>query len=560
MKSQERSKMFQKFTKPNPNKFAVFTSLPSLKGSIFFFGRTGAGKSCAIMSLAQSYLDSGGHKVIEICGGERHEETFHALANRDFNYWKKFERKLKLDSPGPKEYNVHILYPCFMKTLPNQLPSHPPRVKSSLFTIPFHSLSIEDMQLILGGISETSTYNFRELLEKCKLTDNAAEILFKANLLIPETALIFKSAIKPLCENHFVMSANYSKNLDVLKEIRDKQTITVLCLDYVPKEFHLFVMGWVIRQINNLLDSGRQIGHVLGLMREASDFFRATEQSVLPDRMKMFRVQLSNFIKMGRRGFHLFLDSQSPHECSGLLDISADLVLLGRMQSQGDIEDATIVAYRANLIKAEHRNMIPSLKPGEMIFLESGKMAKKRYVMLPRTMYWKPGYNFYNIWDRLNGNWQNIKDDKHIIVDEFKNGTKSLYDKLAEDKKLQILEQQIKKEEEDNIKLQEEERLMLKKLELENKVKLAKHEFAEKLKLKKEEKKGAKKEKDIQKKQAKQEKKANINTEDNIITDSNIVTEGDIPLKERPDINGAQFEQTKETKEEEIWEDIDVAW
>jgi len=290
----------------------------SVEGNENFFINNGilshnSSKSTSLLSLCQKYHDNPHrrYKIIDLHGGDRKEGTFWCLPSEDKGYWKKLEKKLKLDEAGPKEYQVHLLYPCFSKTLPAKLPHHPPRVTSSIFTIPFKSLEIDDLNLVLGNISETGQQQFRLLKEDVKVGDNSADILHKATKLVANNSLLFGSFIKIMCENLLFQPENHQNNLDVYAEIKDKETITVLCLDFIPKEYHIFFMGWIMRQINKLLDSGKQIGHVIGFIREAAEFFRATDQALVPDRMKIFRTQLAHFIRMGRRGMHLCVDENT---------------------------------------------------------------------------------------------------------------------------------------------------------------------------------------------------------------------------------------------------------
>lgn len=141
------------------------------------------------------------------------------------------------------------------------------------------------------------------------------------------------------------------------------------------------------------------------------------------------------------------------------------------MASQSDIEEATAAMYKANLIKNEQRNMLPLLRPGEVIFCQSGQMAKKRYFFLPRTMYWKMGYNFYRIWDSHDGNWVNIKDDKHLVLEEFKKEMNELKEKDKAEKLIKQQEAAMRKQEDLERKLKEEEEITRKKLEMEFKMK-----------------------------------------------------------------------------------------
>ena len=473
--------MFSKYKRPDKNKLSVFGTPPHLAGGIFAFGKIGAAKSTTLLSLCQKYHDNPDrrYKIIDLHGGERKEELFWCFPSEDINYWSKLKRRLNFDKTGQKLYNVHILYPLFSKTIPNKLPSHPPRVRTSVFRIPFNSIEAEDINMVVGKLSETPQYFFNGLKEKLKTTDSSAEILFKSQKIFPaiKNSLLFKSFLEPLCNNHLLSSKNDPMNLNIIEELKDRETVTVLCLDFVPKEYHIFVMRWLMGQISKILDSGRNIPHTIGFIREAAEFFRATDQSLMPDRLKLFRGQLANFIRMGRKGFHLFLEAQSIRETRGMVDGSQDITLLCKMTSASDIEDATQVLYKSNLMRSDQISQLPTLNPGEIFFVQSGQKVKRRYFFLPRTMYWKPGYNFYKIWESLDGNYKSIIDDKERIISEAKEVLRELKGQAKKEKA-----EKKKKEEEKKAKMKEQKAMTKELQELRAKETAKRHREAKNLK------------------------------------------------------------------------------
>lgn len=301
--------MMQRFYKKNPLRKAIFFDLPELEKPIFAFGVMGAGKTVTLMSMLQKYHDMPNkkYKIFDLYGGQRNEHNFWCFPSREYKYWDFLNKKLKLKEPGPKQYEVNLLYPCIGE-VPDKLPNHPPFIKSKLFTIPFNSLTISDVHLVIGMTSEEQNFQFRELMENINSKSTPADIVYQAKKNIKSVSTFYKNFILPLCEkDHFLQSENHSLNLDVKAEMKDREVISVLCLDFVPKEYHVFIMGWILRQMNVLLDKNKISGKNIVYIREAGEFFKS-DIVMVPERIKIFKVQLSDFVRMGRRGVFLLSD------------------------------------------------------------------------------------------------------------------------------------------------------------------------------------------------------------------------------------------------------------
>jgi hypothetical protein len=485
--------MFQglrKITKKNIIREAILGTPPTLSGAIFNYGRIGSGKTTAMLSLAQKYRDVLNYKIIDLHGGERNEQHYWALPSRDYTYWMKVKKHLRLSNEGPKQYKVHFLYPCF-KGMRTKLPQNTPFIQSSVFTIPFKDITIDDISLVVGTSATTNEYFWREALEMCKDKHGPAYLDKAFHSLKGANTSIYKNFVKPLTDARLLSSKRDDYNIDLISEIRDRETIMVICLDFVPKEYKLFIMGWMLRQLSLLLDLGKIHNKNIVMIREAAEFFRATDTSILPEKYKIFRVQLSNHIRYGRKGVHCFLDCQSPSETRGLVDGSQDLTLFGRLTSEADKSAGLDQLKRDGLVSSKQVADISILDPGQYYVAESGKRVKKRYFFLPRSMYWKKEYgNFFdNVWRTLVNKWvdvttdvENIDDkykaEKHIIVQEQKEK------EAAEKRKKQ--EKDSKKQEEADKKL--EDTLMRKEL-----IKIKVQEQRDRIKQKALEKKNGKK-------------------------------------------------------------------
>lgn len=436
----------RKFTKKEVIKDAIFAVPPELRGGVFLYGRIGSGKTTGMVSLCQKYHDNPErqYKIVDLYGGERNEHLYWTIPSQDTNYWAKIKKKFRLDEEGPKQYKVNLLFPM-TKDLPNKLPQFPPHVHSKIFTIPFKNVNIDDISLSLGVIGNEGTYLWREALESTTKKDSAVRLKQVIRKLNGSNRALYKSFIFPLAREGLLSSEKSILNIDLEEELKDQETISVLCLDFVPKEFKLFVLGWFIRQISDLIDQGKTRRHTIGLIREASEFFRATDQAIVGEEYKIFRRFLSQVVRMGRKGFHLFMDAQSPSETRGMVDGQQDLTILGLLPSEADRQQATAQLVRDNLMTSKQTMDLSILSPGEYYICEVSKKARKRYFFLPRTGYWKPGYgSFYNhIWKNLYDKWISIQDIKDNITLDFERDEAQ----IKEEERLEALLKEQKKAE-----------------------------------------------------------------------------------------------------------------
>jgi hypothetical protein len=437
----------KRFSKQDPNEKLYQSYLPDISGSIYFYGKIGSGKTTSLMSLTQKFHDTKGYKVFDIYGGERNEHLFWCFPSNDKNYWDSAKKLMNLDKDGPKQYKIHLIYPYYKSMIPKKLPFDTPNIKSSVFTIPFMSLDVEDIYLATGILSDSDKFVLRQTLEDIKKKDGPRMIQYTAKKYSTKIQNIYRNFIMPLTNNMLLTSSTADTNFDIKKELYDKETITVLCTEFVPKEFRLMVIGWFVRQMSKALDnSARRTRNIL-IMREVAEFFRATDDSIMPDSYKIFRKQLANFVRYGRKGIHFFFDAQSPSETKGIVEGQSDFIMFGKLPGENDRMVGTDQMRRDGLISQKQIARLGILNPGEIMFCESGKTAKLRYVPLPRTMYWKPGSgNFYkHIWPKYNDRWKNFEE---------------IYDEM-----------QVKWKLEDEIVKQEEELKRIKEAEAKNKAK-----------------------------------------------------------------------------------------
>ncbi|MGQ4874309.1 MAG: hypothetical protein ACP6IY_09595 [Promethearchaeia archaeon] len=307
----------KRFRKPDVISEIVYNIPHKLVGGAFFYGKIKAGKTTAMMALAQKYRDQHNYKIFDIHGGQRNENMYWTLPSDEINYWDYVKKKfsIKEEQEGPKQYKVKVLYPFFANHIPEKLPNNPPNVKSELFTIPIKSLDVSDFKLIINNMSENANYLWREISTKLTNKDSGEELIHMLKKAKGENQIFYKNVIKPLVKEKFLQSKDNRFNIDIIKELKDRETVNVLCLKYIPHEFHLFVVGWILRQTKELLDNGKVPKRNIFIFREAGEYFRMKDNSVTEDKIKWFRKLLTDYIRYGRRGMHMFVDTQSACLC-----------------------------------------------------------------------------------------------------------------------------------------------------------------------------------------------------------------------------------------------------
>ena len=390
------------------------------------YGRIGGGKSVSTLSIIQGFHDNYGYKILDLFGGERNEGLFWALPSTDDKYWMKLGAIGKFDEPGPKQYKVNLLYPYFGTKLPKKLPKKLPYVNSKVFTIPLLSLIPEDVSMVIGSTSETSKYELQELLHVCNKKTNVSslnDIIETKKMKALKNTLFYKNFLLPLIRNEFIADSYCDYNLDLINEMKDRETVSVLCLDFVPEQFHIFIINYLLRNIMDLIDLNKIPKKNIGFIREAATFFRATEDSVLDDKFKIFRTLLAHYIRMGRRGFFLALDCQSASETRGLVEGSSDYVLMFKTTSWRDKAEMTDELKREKRMRQDQVADLGFLEPGQAYIAEISRNVRKIQIVKPRTMYWERSYgNFYrNLWERFGGEWSSTGEVKDYIEMKSKN-------------------------------------------------------------------------------------------------------------------------------------------
>ena len=385
-----------------------------------------SGKSCSLMTISQSYKDNYNYKIWDLYGGNRNENTYWCIPNQDIKFWDKLTNFGKLNESGPKQYYINLYYPYFSSTIPKKLPQKLPFIKSKLFTIPLKDIEIEDISLVINNVSEQSEYYWYEILNKSTKKDNCAGLDFLSNEVKSKNSILYRRFIVDMIKEKLLMDSYCDYNIDLLSEARDKEGVFVLCLDFVPKRYRLFIINYILRKLNNLIDENKIKKKNLFLIREAADFFKATDDSILEDKYKRFRRVLSQYIREGRRGMNFVLDCQSSSETKGLVQGQEDFIILFKLTASADKDFVTDELKREKRMRNDQIGDLAFLEAGECYIAETDKIVRKIKFSFPRTMYWKKNYGeFYNdVWEKYGGEWKNVDEISDYVDERYNNNFK----------------------------------------------------------------------------------------------------------------------------------------
>ena len=396
-----------------------------------------SGKTVSLLSFAGLYHDNAQrhYKIIDMWGGDRNENLYWGLPSNKKAYWDFAKKRLKLDGDGPRQYKTEYIYPLTKKFISREkFPFNPPDVTSKFFTIDLRDMITQDFPLVIGTMSQSSIGTWNNIIDECKKKDSVPRIIDKYRSEVTKKDLLYNSVLKPLSNELLFQDSLCTFNLnsrEISKMLDDKETITVLCLDFIKDEYKLLVVGYFLRKICDELDKRRR--KVIGLFREVSIFFRVDDKSIAPERIKVMKSYLTQWIQMGRRGLHLFLDVQSISDTRNIVGGQQDLTLFGKMPDESDRRAASEQLYRDGLITKKQITSIASLAPGQFVFSPSGGKCSTNYVLLPKCRYWEEkNGNFYNnIWQNEVGRWMGFGEE----IDSLKEKREKDEETLEEEKK-----------------------------------------------------------------------------------------------------------------------------
>lgn len=414
-----------------------------LTGNVFVYGRVGAGKTCKLMTVAQG-LHSKNWKIWDIFGGKREEGPFWCFPSDDHHLWNQIENEtFEFKNKGPKQYKVKLLYPMFMSKLPKKLPYNPPNVIPKIFTIPFRDIPNDMEQLVstvVGPLGTQSSRLWQRVIDKTDKKSNPEDLkyLFNETLKKSKSDKLYDVFFRPLIKEGLLSSEVSSYNIDFVEEAKDTETITVLCLDFVPTKYRYFVMGYILKKLFSLVKNNQIHKRNFAIFREASLFMKVVDaDKSVEETTSIFRNIVTDIARYCRSGLFLGLDSQDSSEVRGMIEGSDDLLLICEMPSAKSREvtceplkkdkriSEFIIAYLGWKIQIH-----------EVVIVERGKKAKiLKRINPPRCRYWKSQYgDFYSLWRKE----VNLYDTTASLLSNYK--------KELEDRKDLLLVRKIAKE------------------------------------------------------------------------------------------------------------------
>lgn len=398
-----------------------------LSRHIFFYGIIGGGKTCKMLTISQFY-HSHGYKIWDVFGGRRNEGAFWALPNDDLKLWDDLQSETyEFKEEGPKQYSVNLLYPMFKKELPRKLPGDTTtkNLKSKVFTIPIKSLKEGDVNNVIGSLGLEGQHILDTVMRETTRNSFGPDIdhVMDMKLQGMQNSSLYRLFFRPLIDARLLSSSNFDLNLNWVEEAKDKNKISVICLDYVPDRFKHFVMGWVVRQIVKLLRTDKVHKKHIALFREASEFMKIQDSATKKgDPVQHFRGQISDLARYGRDGFHLCMDTQSPNEVKGMIEGQDDLLCICEMPSPTDREQLCKPLMQDGRMAKFQYSAIATLKVQEICVVERGERSKiLKRIQPPRSRYWKEGKgNFETTWRNEVDKWSDIGEYKDLIEKSYK--------------------------------------------------------------------------------------------------------------------------------------------
>lgn len=396
-----------------------------LAGHCFLFGRVGSGKTQKGLRIAQAY-HSMGYKILDIFGGRRNEGAYWALPSDEKTLWNQFEDEtFEFNKPGAKEYKVNLLFPMFSKKMPKDLPNLPDgRVKSKVFTIPFKEIEESDIATVFFPMSSTAKILWQKIQEELPDKANGADIESFIEYKHPKRKkdALYNLFIKPLIDNHTLSSKNGDLNLDFVTECEDKETISVLCLDFVPERYKIFIMKYFTKMIKNLATEDKIHKRNILFFREMSLFMKVVDSDKSRDETtQVFRNHFVDMARYGRSGYFIVGDSQDSSEVKGAIQGSEDILCVCEMPDPASREFTCQPLKRDRRMNEAQMRYIATMPIHQIAVVERGKKMKiLKRIQPPRTRGWKAqDGNFFSVWRKEKDSWTHSQNFIDMIEKEY---------------------------------------------------------------------------------------------------------------------------------------------
>jgi len=406
-----------------------------LTGNGYFYGRIGSGKSFKLKTFCEYYYEKR-CKIWDWFGGKRGEGPFWAFPSDEIKLWRDYEQHVGImDVYGPKEYPVNLVYPFFLDDLPNELPEKKPRVSCKVMTIYFKDITIQDISLVIGGVSQQAKYVWNYICRNLSDNANGQDIL---NLLNTkkfkryQELTLYKSFILPLCNQKILVGKKNPNNIDLIAESKKRDEIFVLCDDFVPKEFRLFIMGHLLRRLFfDIIMQDKTHKLNIALFREMSLFMKVVDASGQDaEQIQNFRNLITDIARYARSGLFIFGDTQSPREVAGMIEGSDDITCLSEMPSPGDRMAACEALRKDRRISSAQIAYLSTMPVWEAVVIERGAKAKLvRRVQPPRSKSWKQNdVNFMSAWKKAYNSYTSTVQIKSDIQQMYEDANEEAID------------------------------------------------------------------------------------------------------------------------------------
>lgn len=392
-------------------------------------GQTGYGKSTLLERIAEIYHKNG-YKIIDLWNNERLEGSFFSLPSQ-FRFWEGKAKGLP----------TRVLFPV-SKELPRVLPSI-----CKPFTIPINQIDLDDMRVFLAselGRSFRSLYygmklelpdnndivGFIKGIERLANTGfvNIEGLPIKAMSKIGYRDLL--SSFYPFLAQGTLTSESHPLTLNLEKELKDNETITVLSQKFIfNREMKYFITVWFLRKIFELKSLGKVKKPILIISRELSDLLPTNP---IDESQRLTSYWISQILKQGR-GIKLSMwgDNQSPSELSSVAYRQFGYVFSFRITTPDDIQKLSdgrgiIFLQRSDLAR------LVNLPIGKFLAITPFDFGFYRAVV-PSTYHRREGQDFFSIWKKLGNGFVNYTEDIDSIFKQISDSVKKEQIKVAKE-------------------------------------------------------------------------------------------------------------------------------
>ena len=148
------------------------------RGSIFFFGKIGSGKTLAMLGITQRFNGLRNNKVFDAWGGERNqgENLYWGIPLPYKIYSKYITKKFRLNEEYSKQYRVDYIY-VYVKGMRDYLPYLPEYVFSEVVRIPFKLIETKHIKMVIGNLSNDDETIWGNIVSDLRDNDGIPELI-----------------------------------------------------------------------------------------------------------------------------------------------------------------------------------------------------------------------------------------------------------------------------------------------------------------------------------------------------------------------------------------------